>query len=329
MQTQIVLHHYPASPFAEKIRRFLGYKGARWQSVEIPMMMPKPKLMPLTGGYRKTPVMQIGADIYCDTALILDELHHRLPDPLLLHEASLSDLTLAAFADSTLFSAAVSWVFQPAAMADFFHGKDEAFVQAFLADRKAFRAGSSAQRPSLGQAKDRLAMALAGLENQLGDCRSFVWGASPSRADFCLFHPLWFIQQAKSAAFLLDDYPQVGLWLERMSHFGHGKPESISADEALRIAANHQPIAMHASQEAGVPSAQAAEGLKLGAIVEVKPTDYGMDAVRGRLCYADQKRLTIAREEEGLGLLHVHFPQIGYQFTCFDGTDHPPQRGTG
>ena len=114
-----------------------------------------------------------------------------------------------------------------------------------------------------------------------------------------------------------------------MSHFGHGKPESISADEALRIAANHQPIGMPASQEAGVPSAQAAEGLKLGAIVEVKPTDYGMDAVRGRLCYADQRRLVIEREEEGLGLLHVHFPQIGYQLTYCDGTDHPPQKGTG
>ena len=70
--TDIVLHHYPASPFAEKIRLLLGYKRASWYSVEIPMMMPKPKLMPLTGGYRKTPVLQIAADIYCDTALILD-----------------------------------------------------------------------------------------------------------------------------------------------------------------------------------------------------------------------------------------------------------------
>ena len=42
--------------------------------------MPKPDLVPLTGGYRKTPVMQIGADIYCDTQIILRELERRFPD---------------------------------------------------------------------------------------------------------------------------------------------------------------------------------------------------------------------------------------------------------
>jgi glutathione S-transferase len=308
-----VLHHYAASPFAEKIRLFLGYQGARWQSVDIPMMMPKPKLMPLTGGYRKTPVMQIGADIYCDTALILDELHQRLPDPLLIQQDTLCDITLAAFADSSLFSAAVSWAFQPSAMADFFRGKSEDFVQAFIADRKAFRAGAGASRPSLGQARDRLTLALSGLEAQLDDCRSFIWGASPARADFSLFHPLWFIQQAKSVAWLLDDYPQVCLWLERMRAFGHGSPRSLSADGALALAAACQPRAIEGDEAARLTSAQATEGLQLGAWIEIKPNDYGMDPVQGRLCYADQKRMVIARDDLGLGLIHVHFPQSGYQ----------------
>lgn len=60
---EIILHHYPESPFSEKVRLILGYKGLDYQSVIIPMIMPRPDLMPLTGGYRKTPVMQIGADI--------------------------------------------------------------------------------------------------------------------------------------------------------------------------------------------------------------------------------------------------------------------------
>ena len=50
------------------------FKGLAWRSVEIPMVMPKPELMPLTGGYRKTPVLQIGAEVYCDTSLILAEI---------------------------------------------------------------------------------------------------------------------------------------------------------------------------------------------------------------------------------------------------------------
>ena len=44
----LILHHYPTSPFAEKVRLVCGYKKLDWQSVTIPMVMPKPDLMPLT-----------------------------------------------------------------------------------------------------------------------------------------------------------------------------------------------------------------------------------------------------------------------------------------
>src|SRR6202035_4807297 len=69
---RIILHHYPTSPFAEKIRLIMGFKGMHWSEVLIPTIMPKPDVVALTGGYRKTPILQIGADIYCDTALIAD-----------------------------------------------------------------------------------------------------------------------------------------------------------------------------------------------------------------------------------------------------------------
>ena len=69
---ELILHHYPTSPFAEKIRLVLGYKQLSWKSVIIPMMMPKPDVVSLTGGYRRTPILQIGADVYCDSALICD-----------------------------------------------------------------------------------------------------------------------------------------------------------------------------------------------------------------------------------------------------------------
>jgi len=71
---ELILHHYPQSPFAEKARLMLGLKGLSWHSVLIPPVMPKPDLIALTGGYRRTPVLQVGADIYCDTALIARRL---------------------------------------------------------------------------------------------------------------------------------------------------------------------------------------------------------------------------------------------------------------
>src|ERR1700720_4727412 len=74
LMTDIILHHYETSPYAEKVRLGLGLKGLAWASVEIPVIMPKPDLTALTGGYRKPPVLQIGADLYCDP-----KTHHDQP----------------------------------------------------------------------------------------------------------------------------------------------------------------------------------------------------------------------------------------------------------
>jgi len=73
-----ILHHYDFSNFSEKVRLMLGLKGIAWDSVEIPSHLPKPDYLPLTGGYRRTPSLQIGADVYCDTHLIAEviEAHY-------------------------------------------------------------------------------------------------------------------------------------------------------------------------------------------------------------------------------------------------------------
>ena len=58
----------------------------------------------LTGGYRRTPVLQVGADIFCDTALICDVLEHVQPAPTLYPEPSKGlARILAHWADTTLF----------------------------------------------------------------------------------------------------------------------------------------------------------------------------------------------------------------------------------
>ena len=47
--SDMILHHYPNSPFSEKVRVAFGVKQAVWKSVTIPKMRRKPGLMPLTG----------------------------------------------------------------------------------------------------------------------------------------------------------------------------------------------------------------------------------------------------------------------------------------
>jgi len=36
----LILHHYEASPFSEKIRLALALKNLKWSSVDIPVIMP-------------------------------------------------------------------------------------------------------------------------------------------------------------------------------------------------------------------------------------------------------------------------------------------------
>ena len=135
----LILHHYPMSPFAEKARLMLGLKDLAWHSVHIPPVMPKPDVVALTGGYRKTPLLQIGADIYCDTALIADVLEHCVAEPPLYpaHARGLSR-AVAQWADSSLFWASMGYTLSPkGARALFADQPDQG--QAFASDRAAMR----------------------------------------------------------------------------------------------------------------------------------------------------------------------------------------------
>ena len=44
--------------------------------------------MPLTGGYRRIPILQEGADLWCDTRLIAQELERRVPSPTLFPDGT-------------------------------------------------------------------------------------------------------------------------------------------------------------------------------------------------------------------------------------------------
>jgi len=127
--TDIILHHYEISPYSEKVRLGLGLKGLAWGSVEIPVIMPKPDLTALTGGYRKTPVLQIGADIYCDSQLIMRELERRHPTPSFYPAGHGAADALAWWAEKTMFSPAASFLFAK---------RPDALPERFLEDRAKF-----------------------------------------------------------------------------------------------------------------------------------------------------------------------------------------------
>ncbi len=306
----LILHHYPGSPFAEKARLMLGYKNLAWKSVFIPMVMPKPDLMALTGGYRRTPVLQIGADIYCDTALIADVLERIAPTPSLFPTAQAGAArAIAQWADSALFWALVPFAMQPAGIPHVFAGLHEDQVRAFGADRAAFR--GAAPVLSTGDLQGQLRNFVAWIDAMFADGRRHALGDVPSIADFSLYHPLWFLHKAPPVAAMINPSAHTVAWMERMAAVGHGSPSRSNAAEAITIAAAASPA----------PAAGCAgdcHECRPGERVAVWPTDTGRDPVEGELVASTANEIALARHDARAGDVVVHFPRVGFQLKRLD-----------
>ncbi|PKM31365.1 MAG: glutathione S-transferase [Gammaproteobacteria bacterium HGW-Gammaproteobacteria-11] len=306
--SDLILHHYPQSPFAEKARLMLGFKGLAWHSVMIPAAMPKPDLTALTGGYRRTPVMQVGADIYCDTALIARRLEREKATPALFPEGrEAAACGLAQFADQVLFQHAVAINFQPHGLAARFAGAPEAMIKGFMADRKALFSGGTASRLETEVALAQWPALMSRLETQLQRDGDYLLGNEACIADFAHYHPLWFVAGNAAVASALDGYPAVKAWMARMADIGHGSFTALDAAEAIRIAHDSTPESMPATDFVS-PS-----GLSQGQAVTVSAVDYGTDPVTGSLVHEDAEEIVIAREDARAGQLQVHFPRFGFR----------------
>jgi glutathione S-transferase len=273
--------------------------------VPVPVMMPKPDVLPLTGGYRRTPFMQIGADVYCDTALMCRVIDRLAPQPpLFAHPQSGEASILAQWADTSLFWAAVPLTIQLGGPIGIFPDPTPEFLKAFAADRAAMSAGL--RRPGAHDARAHLAGYLGWLEQMLGDGRSFVIGPAPCIADFAIAQSLWFIRLSpRAAAQLLPPYPTLLAWYERVEAIGHGRSQPLSSTEALAVSA--------AARGYAPCSVDSVLGFEAGAEVTVNALDYGADPVAGRLVGLSLDEVVLERRDDRAGLVHVHFPRIGYQ----------------
>ncbi|MCW5652407.1 glutathione S-transferase family protein [Hydrogenophaga sp.] len=301
----MILHHYPMSPFAEKARLLLGFKGLAWRSVHIPAVMPKPDVLALTGGYRRTPLLQMGADIYCDTALIADVLEHLQPTPTLYpaHQKGLARV-LAQWADSTLFWASMGYTLSPKGAAALFANQPPGTGQAFAADRAAMRGSMVTPRP--GDATAAYRSYLRRLSTMVEE-QPFLLGDAPCIADFSAYHPLWFSRVVNPAvAGILDATPRVLAWMDRIAAIGHGQPAKLGAAEAVAIAAGAEPAPL--ADEAF----QDEHGIALGSRVTVAAESFGQEPTEGILRAATRTRYTLERTDDRAGRVHVHFPRIGY-----------------
>lgn len=300
-----ILHHYDFSHYAEKVRLVLGLKGLAWQSVIIPAWAPKPDYTPLTAGYRRTPALQCGADVYCDTHLIVDVLDALAPRPSLYPGP---DPARGRALVAALTHWAETALCRPLAL--YITGLHQAqFPDAFHADRARLHGKPPPSRAQVEAAArtylPQVLPQLARLDALLGT-GDYVFGAAPCLADFALYAAPWFLVTIGGEAALPVELRRTRAWMARIAAIGHGPSTTLSAAAALATA--HAAAPSLCASAAPDPYTDLAPG----EVVEVRPLDADAPA-RGRLVAADATRIVLACEDPRSGTVHVHFPRLGYR----------------
>lgn len=304
----IILHNYPQSPVAEKVRVVLGLTNLSWFDVEIPRLPPKPLLTTLTGGYRRTPVMQIGADIYCDSQCIIRELDRRFPQPSLMPADNAGLMwCLSRWTDGALFDLAVKIVLGAAG---------DKLDPEFAADRGQLYLGNDwaeglkKANSELPHLVSQLRAPLYWLNDVLSDGRAFLLGEQAAALDAQIYHVVWFIRgRWEGGEAMLSEFTHLQRWETRVANAGHGQSTELPAEKAIEIAGAHS-IATQASVTDNDP-----QGLTAGQSVRVCPdVQSNEQSVAGTVRLANAETIAIDRQcETTRSQVCVHFPRSGYR----------------
>jgi len=298
----IILHHFEKSPFSEKVRLVFGRKKISWASVLVSRTMPRPDLMPITGGYRRTPILQIGADVYCDTQCIIRELERRYPQPTLFPGGNAGlPWGTAMWSDRSFFQNTVSLIFGSLA---------DTVPQDFIKDREQLRGQKfdvQAMKEAIPQMHDQFRAHVGWVESQLGDGRTWLLGESQSLVDINAYMNIWYARaHLPDMTAMLSEFPQTRDWEQRVQSIGHGTRNELTSKDALEIAIRATP------QSPVIEDPHDPNGRKPGDRVRVIPDDYGKVPVTGEIVSLSAQHIAIRRVDKIAGEVVVHFPRAGF-----------------
>lgn len=298
----MILHHYALSPFSEKMRAMMGTANLPWQSCITRELPPRPVLAALAGGYRKIPVAQIGADIFCDTRVIASEIAALSGMPQLALESA--DEATQAYANATDLHAFMDVLAASATMTaarKMLASMSVRDFAGFFVDRIRIGAKAKVKAGDPRQARQRVLAHLAATEQRLQQ-QPYLFGQQATYADFSTYHSLWMARDVAEWP-ALKAYPLVMAWMDRLQAVGQGQRTEISPEQALKVAHDATPRAIASEHQ---------QDVRIGLCVGIAPSDYARDATIGRLVGVTPTRWIIARDTPDLGTLHVHFPQTGF-----------------
>jgi glutathione S-transferase len=298
----IILHHFEKSPFSEKVRVVFGLKQISWTSVIVSRTMPRPDLMPITGGYRRTPTLQIGADVYCDTQCIIRELERRFPQPTLFPGGSAGIAwSTAMWSDRPFFQNTVNLIFG---------SLGDKVPQDFIKDREQLRGQKfdvEAMKAAIPQMRDQFRAHVGWIEAQLGDGRTWLLGNNASLVDINAYMNAWYVRNhLPDMTSMLAEFPRSLAWEQRMQAIGHASREELTSKDALAIAKQAT------AKTPTMADPDDPNGRKPWDRVSVVPDDYGKVPVSGEIVSLSAQHIAIRRTDPAVGEVVVHFPRAGF-----------------
>ena len=301
-----ILHQYDISPFSQKAQKMMAIKALAWRSVEMPLIAPKPDVEALTGGYRGTPVLQVGADIYVDNWMIAQALDRHF-------ESGHSLTGCGALAHAALYAWGERF-FAPllhTALATYQTQWDEAF----LADRKQVFPEVDFDVLTLHDPdrRSQVRAFVATLSRHLSGGSVYLGGDHPDSWDVHAWGMLWMIHSAlPDLVPIVAEFALVEAWYHRLSALGVGDRQDVSIEVAW--------AALKTAQHSALPETPASEPLSdwLGSRVTVSTGSADRGASTGVLLAIDDAQAVISVEPRTGATAHVWFPRLGYHLSAAD-----------
>jgi glutathione S-transferase len=255
-------------------------------------------------------VLQIGADIYCDSQNIAQAIDQSAaPHRLFPDQTYGMAMMISNWAETTLFDLSVRLVLTHAL------GK---VPEEFIRDRGSLyfepNWTEASLRAALPSVMHELRASLGFVEAHLGATEGvYLAGHQPCYGDAAIGYICWFLRgRWDGGAALLANYPALCALEAALDQLGDGQPQDLNAEAALAIAKAAKP-------QSPIGIIDSASSLAIGQSVMIRPKGETADPdVVGRLRYCDGIRISIDHSHEQVGDIAVHFPVIGYVMTPID-----------
>jgi glutathione S-transferase len=268
----------------------------------VPAQPPRPFLDVFLSGYRRIPVLQIGAHFYCDSALAFDALAEVSDRLKPAGHLSRTNELLRRHAEDRIFFAVIAAASPVSVLRLLAQDLGLFGLFRFLKDRSDMMKGSTVEKLSQ-RAAARLVKDFVGQVNGLLKHDRFLGGAHAGYLDLCCYHPLWMASVINRET-LSALPPLVQAWMQRIAALGHGSSVLVSQRQIYDRVSGDQ--FQDFVREVSGPFAQ-------NSLVSVRPTDYARDSTEGHLVFMDEHQCVITRNLPSGNAVFLHFPIIGFE----------------